>query len=110
LLSTELPLNETAITQNVQAYNAHQQALTTELSLCANYSVSQIEVTPTVVVSTMAMPAMAMPTIVKPTMAMPTIVTPTMVMATMVKERDGWLDRWSVAGDGAVRGESERCY
>jgi hypothetical protein len=30
------------IAQNVQAYNAHQQALNTELSLCANYSVGQI--------------------------------------------------------------------
>ena len=28
--------------QNLQTYNAHQQALTTELSLCANYDVAQI--------------------------------------------------------------------
>jgi hypothetical protein len=31
-----------AIAQSVQAYNAHQQALNTELSLCANYDVAQI--------------------------------------------------------------------
>ena len=30
------------IAQGVQAYNAHQQALNTELSLCANYNVAQI--------------------------------------------------------------------
>ena len=30
------------IAQNVQAYNAHQQALNTEVSLCANYNVAQI--------------------------------------------------------------------
>ena len=30
------------IVQKVQAYNAHQQALNTELSLCANYDVAQI--------------------------------------------------------------------
>ena len=30
------------IAQSVQAYNAHQQALNTELSLCANYNVAQI--------------------------------------------------------------------
>ena len=30
------------IAQGVQAYNAHQQALNTELSLCANYDVAQI--------------------------------------------------------------------
>lgn len=29
--------------QSAQAYNAHQQALTTELSLCANYNVAQIQ-------------------------------------------------------------------
>jgi hypothetical protein len=30
------------IAQSVQTYNAHQQALNTELSLCANYNVVQI--------------------------------------------------------------------
>jgi hypothetical protein len=30
------------IAQSVQAYNTHQQALNTELSLCANYNVAQI--------------------------------------------------------------------
>jgi hypothetical protein len=31
------------IAQSLQAYNAHQQALTTELSLCAHYNVAQIQ-------------------------------------------------------------------
>jgi chromosome segregation ATPase len=31
------------IAQSVQAYNTHQQALNTELSLCANYNVAQIQ-------------------------------------------------------------------
>ena len=31
------------IVQTIQAYNAHQQQLTTELSLCANYNVAQIQ-------------------------------------------------------------------
>ena len=31
------------IAQNIQAYNAHQQQLTTELSLCSNYNVAQIQ-------------------------------------------------------------------
>ena len=31
-----------SIAQSVQAYNAHQQALNTELSRCANYDVAQI--------------------------------------------------------------------
>jgi hypothetical protein len=56
-----------AITQNVQAYNVHQQALTTDLSLRANYNVAQTEVTPAVVV--------------------PTMVTHTVVTHTMVYER-----------------------
>ena len=30
------------IAQSVQTYNAHQQALNTELSLCTNYNVAQI--------------------------------------------------------------------
>jgi hypothetical protein len=30
------------IAQSVRAYNVHQQALNTELSLCANYDVAQI--------------------------------------------------------------------
>jgi hypothetical protein len=30
------------IAQSVQAHNAHQQALNTEVSLCANYNVAQI--------------------------------------------------------------------
>jgi len=30
------------IAQNVQTYNAHQQALTTELSLVGNYNVAQV--------------------------------------------------------------------
>ena len=30
------------IAQSVQTYNAHQQTLNTELSLCANYNVAQI--------------------------------------------------------------------
>jgi hypothetical protein len=32
-----------AIAHSVQAFNAHQQALTTELSLCGNYNVGQIQ-------------------------------------------------------------------
>jgi hypothetical protein len=31
------------IAQSIQTYNAHQQQLTTELSLCANYNVAQIQ-------------------------------------------------------------------
>ena len=31
------------IAQDVQAYNAHQQQLNAELSLCANYNVAQIQ-------------------------------------------------------------------
>jgi len=31
------------IAQGVQAYNAHQQALNTELSRCGNYNVAQIQ-------------------------------------------------------------------
>jgi hypothetical protein len=30
------------IAQNVQAYNAHQQALNAEVTLCGNYNVAQI--------------------------------------------------------------------
>ena len=30
------------ITQSVQAYNAHQRALTNELALCGNFPVAQI--------------------------------------------------------------------
>ena len=32
-----------AIAQHVQTYNAHQQALTTELLLVGNYNVAQIQ-------------------------------------------------------------------
>ena len=31
------------IAQNIQTYNAHQQQLATEMSLCANYNVAQIQ-------------------------------------------------------------------
>lgn len=31
------------IIQNIQTYNAHQQQLATEMSLCANYNVAQIQ-------------------------------------------------------------------